>query len=381
MRILLVGEYSGFHNSLKHGLQHLGHQVTIVGDGDGFKRFAVDVEVGSTYFEQSWLHRKIKVAWWRLTGFNLEDHLKLARFRENENLLKNHDIVQFINSNSFGCQPDVERIMIDFLLENNGKSFLIACGDDYEYTQYLTEKHKGYSILDVVKQNPKNKKELLHTYKYLESGYRDNYFKLVDASEKVIPSNTDYAMALKNQSKATAIIPAAINCSKFQLEQNKNLDKIQIFMGINRGNYWKKGICYFEEALEIIKRKYTDKIQITVAESLPYKEYITKYKNAHILLDQVLCYDQGYNALEAMAQGKVVFSGGSSIYLKAHDLKSVPVIDAQPDVAYLVDQLSLLIDQPEKIIEIGKAASKHVNDHHHSITIAKVYQDHYDSIK
>jgi glycosyltransferase involved in cell wall biosynthesis len=380
MRILLVGEYSGFHNSLKQGLQHLGHEVTIVGDGDGFKRFPVDIEIGSTYFEQSWLHRKIKVAWWKLTGSNLEDRLKLARFRESENLLKNHDIIQFINSNPFGCEPDVERIMIDFLLENNKKSFLIACGDDYEYTSYLTEKHEGYSILDAVKQNPKNKKELFHTYKYLGNGYRGNYLKLVEASEKIIPSNTDYAMALKNQPKATPIIPAAINCSKFQLEQNENLNQIQIFMGINRGNYWKKGIHYFEQALELIKKKYGDKIHITIAESLPYKEYITKYKNAHILLDQVLCYDQGYNALEAMAQGKVVFSGGSSLYLDAHDLKSVPVIDAQPDVAYLTDQLSLLIDQPEKIIEIGKAARKHVIDHHHSIMIAKIYEEYYFNI-
>ncbi len=82
-----------------------------------------------------------------------------------------------------------------------------------------------------------------------------------------------------------------------------------------------------------------------------------------------------------MAQGKVVFSGGSSLYLDAHDLKSVPVIDAQPDVAYLTDQLSLLIDQPEKIIEIGKAARKHVIDHHHSIMIAKAYEEYYLDIR
>jgi glycosyltransferase involved in cell wall biosynthesis len=377
MRILLVGEYSGFHNALKHGLQQLGHEVTLVGDGDGFKRFPVDIEVGSSYFEQSWLHRKIKVGWWKLTGRNLEDRLKLAHFRESENRLKNHDIIQFINSNPFGCEPDIEKVMIDFLIENNTTSFLIACGDDYEYAKYLTEEHLGYSILEVVKQDPKNKKELFHTYKYLGDGYRDNYYNTLKASEKIIPSNVDYAMALKNQEKATAIIPAAINCSKFQLKLNENIDCIHIFMGINRGNYWKKGINYFEEALEIIQKKYGNKVQVTIAESLPYQEYITRYKSAHILLDQVLCYDQGYNALEAMAQGKVVFSGGSEFYLKAHHLDAIPVIDAQPDVAYLVDQLSLLIDQPEKILQIGKAARKHVLEHHDSVRIAKTYEQHY----
>ena len=33
------------------------------------------------------------------------------------------------------------------------------------------------------------------------------------------------------------------------------------------------------------------------------------FDTAHILLDQVYAYDQGYNALEAMAKGKVVFTG------------------------------------------------------------------------
>ena len=148
-------------------------------------------------------------------------------------------------------------------------------------------------------------------------------------------------------------------------------------MGINRGNYWKKGINYFEEALEIIQKKYGNKVQVTIAESLPYQEYITSYKSAHILLDQVLCYDQGYNALEAMAQGKAVFSGGSEFYLKAHHLDAIPVIDAQPDVTYLVDQLSLLIEQPEKILQIGRTSRKHVLEHHDSIKIAKAYEQHY----
>jgi len=374
MRILLVGEYSGFHNALKQGLQQLGHDVHILGDGDGFKRFPVDIEVSSSYFEQSWLHRKIKVGWWKLTGYNLEDRLKLARFRESENKLKNYDIVQFINSNAFDCEPSVERKMIDFLLENNKTSILIACGDDYEYAKYLTEEHEGYSILEAVKKDPRKKKELFHTYKYLGNGYRENYLHLVKKSSCVIPSNIDYAMALKGQPKATAIIPAAIDYSKLELSLNEQLDCIEIFMGINRGNYWKKGINYFEHALDIIKEKYGEKINITSAESLPYQQYISSYKKAHILLDQVLCYDQGYNALEAMAQGKVVFSGGGPVYLKAHRLNTVPVIDAQPDVAYLVNQLSYLIENPEVLHSIGTTAREHVLNHHENIRIAKKYE-------
>ena len=38
MRILLVGEYSRFHNSLKKGLLQLGHDVILIGDND-FKNY------------------------------------------------------------------------------------------------------------------------------------------------------------------------------------------------------------------------------------------------------------------------------------------------------------------------------------------------------
>jgi hypothetical protein len=39
---------------------------------------------------------------------------------------------------------------------------------------------------------------------------------------------------------------------------------------------------------------------------VPYATYIELYNKSHIVLDQVFSYDQGYNALEAMAKGKVV---------------------------------------------------------------------------
>ena len=42
MKILLIGEYSRFHNSLKEGLQKLGNDVNILGFKDGFKDFSVD---------------------------------------------------------------------------------------------------------------------------------------------------------------------------------------------------------------------------------------------------------------------------------------------------------------------------------------------------
>lgn len=379
MRILLIGEYSGFHNSLKHGLEHLGHQVTLVGDGDGFKKYPVDIEVGSDYFRKDWLREKIKVAWWKLTGNNLEDQIRLARFRESEHLMKDYDIVQFINSNPFGCEADVEWKMIDYLLENNSKAFLVACGDDYPYAHYLTQQHKDYSILTPYHENAALKKHFIHTFKYLGSGYKTNYEKLVASCKAIIPSHTDFKMSLENEPKCVDIIPSAVVLEKLELQQNHITQPIEIFMGINRGNYYKKGIPYFEKALELIKIKYGDAIKITIAENLPYEKYIKSYKKCHILLDQVLSYDQGYNALEAMAQGKVVFAGAGQPFLKAYQLEEAPLIDAQPDVNYLVNELSKLIDNPEEIFKLGQEGRAFIEKHHDSKQVAIKYEKLYAS--
>jgi glycosyltransferase involved in cell wall biosynthesis len=377
MRILLVGEYSGFHNALKYGLQSLGHEVTIVGDGDGFKKYPVDIDLDTGYFEMDWWRRKFRAGIWRFFKIDVKDYMTYSRFRESENLFKNHDIVQFINSNALNTSSAMEHKMIDFLIANNKKVTLVACGDDYEYAKYLTEEHTGYSILDPVKKGAVLPSKFYYTYKYLEDGYRANYEYIVQRALAVIPSNTDFHMPLTQQPKATAIIPAPVQTHLFENHINENLEIIEIFMGINRQNYWKKGINYFEEALKIIQSKYENRVNITIAEDLPYQEYITSYSKAHILLDQVLCYDQGYNALEAMAQGKVVFAGGSPLYLKAHGLSEIPVIDAQPDVDDLVAQLAQLIDHPEDILTLGNKARAHVLEYHDAVQIAGTYVEIY----
>src|SRR5690606_38054145 len=127
-------------------------------------------------------------------------------------------------------------------------------------------------------------------------------------------------------------------------------NKINILLGINRGTSIKKGIPFFEKTVQIIKEKYPDKVEITVVENLPYMEYIKHYDKSHILLDQVYAYDQGYNALEAMARGKVVFTGAEKEFLQHYNLKEDEVcINALPDVDTLVEKLSRLIENPEEI--------------------------------
>ena len=119
-------------------------------------------------------------------------------------------------------------------------------------------------------------------------------------------------------------------------------------------------------------------IKIITAESLPYADYIELYDEAHIILDQVYAYDQGYNALEAMAKGKVVFTGAEAEFLAYYGLSEDEVaINALPDVEQLVEKLTWLIQNPNKIAQIGKSARAFIEKEHHYIKVAKKYLDIY----
>ena len=147
-------------------------------------------------------------------------------------------------------------------------------------------------------------------------------------------------------------------------------ERIVIFHGINRESYFKKGNDYFEKALEIIMKKYDTKIDVFVTENVPYNDYINRYNQAHILLDQLYGHDQGSNALEAMAKGKVVFTNASTIFEKHYKLTEKVSINALPDVDYLVRELSFLIENPTEIIAIGKRARAFIEKEHDYLKIA-----------
>src|SRR5690606_20818521 len=124
-----------------------------------------------------------------------------------------------------------------------------------------------------------------------------------------------------------------------------------------------------------VKKKYGEKIEIIRTEDIPYNDYIKIYDSCHILLDQVYAYDQGYNALEAMAKGKVVFTGAEHEWLEHYRLlEDTVAINALPDVDYLVEKLSWLIENPNKIIEISKNARTFIEREHHYVEVAKKYE-------
>lgn len=374
MKILLIGEYSRLHNSLKEGLMALGHEVTIVGCGDKFKQFPVDFSIYARICNDNKIANFLFKSIRKVIGFNLEKIEKAIRFYLLLSKLNHYQHVQLINSDALETYPILSRFLYKKLFQNIQSRSLLVCGDETPIIDYLFKKEFKYSVLTPYFEDNSIEKEFQFPLKYRNDNYRKTFNWLVKNCQNLITSDLDYEIPMQKMGFQTTFIPNPINTDKITFQNIGITDKIVIFLGINRLSYSKKGIIYFEKALEIIREKYADKIEIIVSENLPYSEYISTYNRAHILLDQVFAYDQGYNALEAMAKGKVVFTGAETEFLNQYQLQADDVcINAEPNENEIAKKLSFLIENPEKINKISKNARKFIEKEHAYKIIAEKY--------
>ncbi len=371
MKILLVGEYSHLHNSLKEGLKALGHEVLIIGLNDGFKNFPVDFPIQKKW--DSGLLKKIKIAIYKISGFDISSYLIYCQFLKFKNQCSGFDVVQLINENSFQCAPSFEKKIISHLSKNNKKLYLLSCGYDYLNVKYCFENPDFKSVIPLYLNHKIDRKSFGNVLKFREKAFFKLHQFIYENCRGIIASDFDYHLPLQGNQKYLGLIPNPINTEKLTFQPLKTTDKIIIFHGINNDNYLKKGNDYFEKALEIIEAKFPSKVEIITVRSVPYAEYINLYNSCHILLDQIYAYDQGYNALEAMAKRKVVFTGAEKEFEEHYKLSENVCINAIPDVNYLVNELSFLIENPEEIIAIGKRARAFIEENHHYIKIAEKY--------
>ncbi len=371
MKILLIGEYSRLHNSLKEGLQKLGHEVTILGFKDGFKDYPVDFPLEKKW-DSGW-RKKFKLLTLLFTNFDISSYLTYRQFWKNRNNFKDFDVVQLISENSFFCDYHHEKKILDFIFANNKKVFLLSTGDDYIYVDYNFAHPENPSIVQPYLDGKIADKNFTSVLKYRTKPFEKLHHYIYKNIQGVIATDYDYHIPLQNHPKYLGLISSPMNLDKFPKRELELTDKIVIFHGINRESYFKKGNDFFEKALEIIAQKYDGKIEILTVENVPYAQFINSYNQAHILLDQLYGHDQGSNGLEGMSKGKTVFTNASELFEKHYSLTEKVAINGLPDVDYLVKELSFLIENPQEIKAIGKRARAFVEKEHDHIAVAESY--------
>jgi glycosyltransferase involved in cell wall biosynthesis len=349
MKILLLGDYSSLHLTLKKSLNLLGHKTFLVSNGDGFKKIGgYDLLIPNS--------KNILVLYFQRILFLFFSLKKL----------KNYDIVQLINPNIFGgLKFGFNQYILKYTYKNNNKLFLAACGTDYYvYKSRLEFRYNPYDThvkLDLNNFNP-----------YTKKSYINNNDLVVNLVNKIIPSMYSYYLPYTWSNKLAESVPLPIGLDKINLiSQVFQNGKISIFHGLNRPGF--KGTYYIIEAMEKIQKKYPDKVEIIIDGKIPIDKYLKLMDKVNIIVDQCLSYDYGMNALYGMAKGKVVLSGNEIESQNHFKRSNIPVINILPSVEDIFNKLEFLILNPNKIIEIGQNSRLFVEDFHDSIKIAKEY--------
>ena len=335
--------------------------------GDAFKNYPADVKLTAKRIEGFGLlnlYRKALFRFTRLDIASLEIGYRALDFLYNR---KPYDVIQLINEYPIKSPYFLERRIVERLRQLTPKLVVLACGDDYSYLNNL-DKLPHHPAL----QHPEV--EFPHSEKYLTASHKKYHEFVFQKKDGVISSDLDYHPAYTGTPDYYGMIPNPVHLENFEFSLPEKTNPIVIFHGINQTNYYKKGNNYFEEALDVITKKYPKHVEVITVTSLPYSKYLKTYSRAHIILDQTYALDQGYNALEAMAQGKVVFTGaGTSFCKKYHVEKNSVAIHTIPDVNQIVKNLETLIKNPQRIAAIGRNARNFIEEHHDSIAVARQY--------
>ena len=229
MKILLVGEYSRLHNSLKEGLIKLNHQVNIVAPYDGFKKYDVDFLIKKRY--NKGLLKKFKNLLFLLTGHDLESISIKNQIHKLKSPLSNYDIVQFINEAPFGCSAKVEKQIFDAISSWNTRPHLLSCGTDFISVNYANNNKYRYSILTPYKEGKDSAMLSSYGLKFLNPEFKQLHKHIYSVIKGVISSDLDYHIPLINHPKYLGLVANPINTNLLEYNFPTYQNQIVIFHG------------------------------------------------------------------------------------------------------------------------------------------------------
>lgn len=349
MKICLIGEFSGLHMYLKQGLQELGHDVILAADGDGYKKIP-----GSDMS----LLKAGQPGWFGFYDNYVHPFVTAAKIRE-------YDVVQYISPVVYPYR--IRKMAYEYLMRNNNCNSLVAAGSDLALVNAYESGAFDYYIYD-------QDKAYIDRYRY---GSRESKFaskieeNLVGKMDVIIPSLYEYSVGYKNHKNIYTVIPFPINCERIEYNENHPKEKIVFFHGLNKEK--KKGTEFILKAFELLQKKYPNEVEVIAKGHIPLNEYMDVMSKANVVVDQCLSYGYGINACLAMAQGKVVISGCRKETLNAFGIEQTPMLLATPSVEQLFKQMCYLVENRNKISEIGYESRKYVEHIHNYVDIAKMY--------
>ena len=355
MNILLIGEYSNVHATLAAGLRELGHQVTVVSNGDFWKDYPRDIDVSR--------HPG------KLGGLRL-----MARLYTLLPRLRGYDVVQLINPMFFELKAERLFFFYDYLRRHNRKMILGAFGMDYYWVSTcIHDLPLRYSDFNIGQTLRTDEEALKYRHDWLGTTKERLNRYIANDCDAIVTGLYEYDVCYRRHfPHKTTFIPYPI---RYHIPRPVAArDVIHFFLGINRERSAYKGTDIMLRAAQDLQRRYPDKMALRIAESVPFEQYQQMMDDSDVILDQLYSYTPSMNALLAMSKGIVCIGGGEpENYEILHETDLRPIINVEPTYESVFHEMEQLICHPERIPDLKCQSIAYIQKHHDYLTVARQY--------
>lgn len=384
MRILLLGEYSNVHWTLAEGLRALGHEVTVVSNGDEWKNYPRDIDLSRDPRSQlPWRQRGLGGMFGGVS-YSLRLLRLLPKFR-------GYDVVQVINPCFFDLKAERHFSIYRYLRRHNKHLVMGAFGLDYYWAQVNTElrpmRYSDFNLGDEVRHDAVTE---LFRSEYVGSAKEDLCRYVAADCDAIVAGLYEYYVTyqLAEEGKLaakTSYIPLPIDVQGTDDGKEplplKNPKRLSVFLGISKGRSMYKGTDIMLRAAQDVQSKYPDKMELLVAEGVPFAQYQKMIEQGDVLIDQLYGYSPAMNALLAMSKGMVTVGGGEpEHYSLLQETELRPIINVEPNYQSVYDALEHLVLHLEMIPELKRQSIAYVRSHHDHVKVARQYEQLYASL-
>ena len=364
-KILLMADYSNFHNTLAKGLRNLGCDVTVVSDGSGFMECERDIDITRRPGKLGGL----------MYAANLYGPL--------HSKLKGYDIVSFRNPDFLDLKPGRILWFLKRMLKENKTCFLSAISMDVPFFDMLEAEDSPLSYSEWFIDGKPNRL-YIEDRKQWDSWHAPDmtrlHYYLYKHIDGAVSALYEYHLSLKRRlpEKKIAYGGLPIDSENIAFREIGCPRKVRIFLGRDRRRKLQKGSDLLEIAAKNVVAKHPDKAELILIENRPRKEYMEIMQSCHILLDQIYSYTPATMALEGMASGLIAVTGGEpEFYDFIGEKENFPIVNAPTDLEGLEKEMEKLVLNPESLNERGKRSREFVVKHHGVDKVAERFLNHW----
>ena len=397
MKILLIGEASFLHNTLKKGLLERGHRVTTMSDGNGWHDAPRDID----------LRRDGR--WGKLGGlwvvWQLLRHLPQ---------LCGNDVVQIHNYQFVPLMYRWNTLLLRFLKLTNRCVVKGCFGDDPQIFRRQAQGVPAYSdtYWNGQLQNADQHRDRIA--EVIEHGAEASWRKTTHMADALVACLYEYWLDYNEPPYAEKLhyIPLPIECEEMvrwcdgemvkcvgndppspshpndsQLSTlNSQLTPshpLTILIGLQPKRDFMKGAMKIATFVEEVARRHPGKMQIKYVEGVPYDEYMHLLAEADVLVDQLYSYTPSMNSLAAMARGTVVIGGGEEEYYEFIGEDTLrPIINVRPDVPdeENITAIERALFTDGMLERMAQESIQFVHKYHDYRLVAKQYEQLYYSL-